>query len=238
MNLILAAIQWILDPDHWGGPNGIDGRVVEHVVISLGVIAIASAIAIPLGFFIGHTGKGRGLVVLVSGGVRALPTLGLITIIALTIGIGIEAPAIALVVLAVPSILAGAYAGFEAVDRRTIDAARAIGMTELQIVARVEMPLSLPLLLGGLRSASLQVIATATLAAYVAGGGLGGYIFVGLRTRDYPQMLAGSILVILLAIASEAIFSVIQRLVVPTGVRAGQRTVVRERPSRSRAAAA
>lgn len=238
MNLIAQALAWIFDPAHYGGPSGIDRRVFEHLAISFGVIAVASAIAIPIGFIIGHTGRGRTFVVILSGGIRALPTLGLITIIALSVGIGLQAPVIALVVLAVPSILAGAYTGFEAIDRPTIEASRAIGLSERQIVTGVELPLGLPLLMGGLRSASLQVIATATLAAYVGGGGLGGFIFLGLKTRDYPQMLAGSILVILLAILSEIVFSIIQRLVVPAGVRVGQRSEVRRRPARSTAAAA
>jgi osmoprotectant transport system permease protein len=218
MNIFVEGIAWIVDPAHWVGSNGIGQRLVEHLLISLLVMVIASAIAIPVGYLIGHTGKGRAVVIALSGGVRALPTLGVITIIALSIGVGLTAPLIALVILALPSILAGAYAGFEAVDRRTIDAARAVGMTEWQIVGRVEIPLGLPLLMGGLRSASLQVVATATLAAYVGAGGLGGYIFRGEATGSYPQMLAGSLLVITLALLSEALFGLLQRVVVPAGV--------------------
>ena len=218
MNLIVEGFAWIFDPAHHGGDAGIGTRVLQHLGITLVVMLIASVIAIPLGYGIGHTGRGRSVVVALSGGVRALPTLGLITLIALSVGIGFAAPVIALVILAVPSILAGAYSGFEAVDRRTIDAARAVGMTEWQIVARVEIPLGLPLLIGGLRSATLQVIATATLADYVGAGGLGRYIFSGQATNDYPQMLAGSILVIALALVSEGLFSILQRAVVPAGV--------------------
>lgn len=222
MNYLLEAIGWILDPSHYGGYDGIDTRTGEHLLISLEVVVVAAVIAVPLGYLVGHTGRGRGLAVALSGGIRALPTLGLLIIIALGVGIGLEAPFIALVVLAIPSILAGAYSGFEAIDRRTVDAARAVGMTEWQIIGRVEVPLGLPLLIGGLRLASLQVIATATLADYVSGGGLGLFLFRGLKTNDYPQMLAGSILVIVLAILSEIVFSVIQRLAVPAGVIAGQ----------------
>jgi osmoprotectant transport system permease protein len=236
VNLLLEGFRWILDPAHYGGANGIDTRLVEHLAISGFILVVAAVIAIPIGFLIGHTGRGRTFAVGLSGGVRALPTLGFIAILALSIGIGLEAPIIALVVLAIPSILAGAYSGFEAVDRRTIDAARAVGMTELQIVRRVEIPLGLPLLIGGLRSASLQVIATATLADYVGGGGLGHFIFLGLQTNDYPQMLAGSILVVALALLSEGVFSIIQRLVVPAGVSAGRPNDVRARSPRSRAA--
>ena len=236
MNLFADAIAWILDSAHWGGPNGIDTRVLEHVAISLLVVGIATVIAVPIGYLIGHTGKGRGIVVALAGAVRALPTLGLLILLALNLGIGLQAPIIALVVLAVPSILAGAYAGFDAVDRRIIDAARAVGMTEMQIVFKVEVPLGLPLLMGGMRSAVLQVIATATLADYVGGGGLGSFIFLGLQTSDYSQMLAGSIVVVVLAIVFEIIFSVLQRVVVPAGVAATQSPRVRTRPVRSRTA--
>jgi osmoprotectant transport system permease protein len=236
VNLFADAIAWILDPAHWGGPNGIDTRVLEHVAISLLVVGIATVIAVPIGYLIGHTGKGRGIVVALAGAVRALPTLGLLILLALNLGIGLQAPIIALVVLAVPSILAGAYAGFDAVDRRIIDAARAVGMTEMQIVFKVEIPLGLPLLMGGMRSAVLQVIATATLADYVGGGGLGSFIFLGLQTSDYSQMLAGSIVVVILAIIFEIIFSVLQRVVVPAGVAATQSPRVRTRPVRSRTA--
>ena len=236
MNLFADAVAWIFDSAHWGGPNGIDSRIIEHIAISLLVVGIATVIAVPIGYLIGHTGKGRGIVVALAGAVRALPTLGLLILLALNLGIGLQAPIIALVVLAVPSILAGAYAGFDAVDRRIIDAARAVGMTEMQIVFKVEIPLGLPLLMGGMRSAVLQVIATATLADYVGGGGLGSFIFLGLQTGDYSQMLAGSIVVVVLAIIFEIIFSTLQRLVVPAGVTATQSPRVRTRPVRSRTA--
>lgn len=236
MNVFGEGVQWLFDPAHYGGVNGIDTRTVQHLLISLGVVVVAAVIAIPLGYAVGHTGRGRGLAVGASGAIRALPTLGLLIIIALGIGVGLQAPFIALVVLAIPSILAGAYSGFEAVDRRAIDAARAVGMTEWQIIGRVEIPLGLPLLIGGLRAASLQVIATATLADYVGAGGLGHFLFAGLKTNDYPQMLAGSIVVIVLAILSEIVFSIIQRLVVPAGVAAGRPQEVRAKSPRSRAA--
>lgn len=237
MNIFQLGLQWLFDPAHYGGDNGIDTRSLQHLVISGVVLLIAAVIAIPLGYLIGHTGRGRAVAIGLSGGIRALPTLGLLIILGLAIGIGVEAPVIALVVLAIPSVLAGAYAGFEAVDRATIDAARAVGMTEWQIVAKVEIPLGLPLLIGGLRSASLQIIATATLADYVGAGGLGHFIFLGLQTQDYPQMFAGSVVVVVLAILSEIVFSIIQRLVVPIGVRTRRPAQsVRTRSSRSRAA--
>lgn len=234
MNLFLEAINWIFDPANYTGDGSIPSRLLEHLVFTSVTLLIASAIAVPLGFLIGHTGHGRGVAVAVSGGLRALPTLGLLTLVALWVGIGLEAPYVALTVLAIPPVLAGAYTGFEAIDRATIDAARAVGMSEGQIVRKVEIPLGLPLLIGGLRSGTLQVVATATLAAYVADFGLGRYLFSGLKTRDYAEMLGGSILVILLALVLEGIFSVIQRIVVPPGVAAGRPTEVRARSARPR----
>lgn len=234
MNFFLDAFRWIFDGSHYGGVNGIDTRIVEHLVISGEVLAVSALIAIPIGYLVGHTGRGKTLTVALSGGVRALPTLGLMIILALALGIGLEAPFIAFVVLAVPSILAGAYAGFESIDRSTIDAARAVGMTQWQTLSTVEVPLGLPLLIGGVRSASLQVISTVTLADYVGAGGLGHFLFLGLKTNDYPQMLAGSIVVIVLALFSEILFSVLQRLVVPAGVSASSTRIVRTRPLRSR----
>jgi osmoprotectant transport system permease protein len=209
MNLA-DAVRWILDSSNYGGMNGIDTRVFEHLRISLLVLVIAAAIAIPLGIAIGHTGRGDRVVVALAGGARALPTLGLITLMALWVGIGLEAPVVALVVLAAPSILAGTYAGLQSVDRQIVDGARAIGMSEWQIIRRVELPLARLSLVGGLRSAALQVIATTTLADYVGGGGLGRFIFRGLKTNDYPQMLGGSILVVAIAIVSELTFSAIE----------------------------
>lgn len=235
MNLLLEGVGWILDPANWTGVGSIPTRIGQHLLISLTVLVIASMIALPTGVFVGHTGRGRELAITVSGGLRALPTLGLLTLFALWLGIGLQAPIIALVILAIPPLLAGAYAGFESVDRRTIDAARAMGMREDQIVGKVELPLSLPIVVGGIRSATLQIIATATLAAYVADFGLGRFIFQGLKTRDYPEMLGGSILVILLALVVDGLFAIIQRLAVPAGVRA-TRSELRSRPARPRTA--
>jgi osmoprotectant transport system permease protein len=148
----------------------------------------------------------------VTGALRALPTLGLLTLVVLWRGIGLTPPITALVVLAIPPLLAGAYAGVESVDRRTVDAARGMGMTEWQVLTRVEVPLGLPLLLGGLRSAVLQVVATATIAAYIGLGGLGRYVIDGVAIRDYPQILAGSLVVVVLALVLDGAFALLQRL--------------------------
>lgn len=230
--IIGQAFGWVFDPANYTGFDPIPERLWEHVWITLLAVAIAAVIAVPIGYLIGHTGRARGLAIALSGGVRALPTLGVLSLFGLLLGIGLQAPLLALVILAVPSVLAGAYAGIEAVDPVTIDAAKAQGMTGWQVLWKVEIPLGLPLLIGGVRSAVLQVVATATLAAYVGAGGLGGYFFLGLKTQDYAEMLGASVLVIALAIAFEIVFAALQRASVPKGTldpSARQRQGSRER---------
>lgn len=219
MNQLAAAWQWILDPAHWAGPDGIPVRMWEHLWYTFAAVGIAAAIAIPIGLAIGHTGRGRALAVGSTSAARAIPTLGLITLLALMWGVGLTAPMVAFVVLAIPSILAGAYAGVDSVEPHVTDAATAMGMTGAQVLGRVEVPLALPMIWGGIRAGTLQVVATATLAAYVGSGGLGRYLFRGLKTQDYPQMLASALLVVGLAIALEAVLAFAQRVMVPRGVR-------------------
>ena len=211
MNYLVEALQWIADPANQAGSSGVWARTWEHLWYTLLAVGLAALVAIPLGWFVGHTGRGRGLVVVSTGAARALPTLGVVTLVGLALGIGLVAPMVALVLLAAPSILAGAYAGLEAIDARTIDAARAMGMSEWQVLTKVELPLGLPLLLGGLRSATLQVVSTATLAAYVGAGGLGRFLFLGLKTQDYPQMLAAALLVVVLALLLDVVFELSER---------------------------
>jgi len=153
----------------------------------------------------------RGVAVAATGALRALPTLGLLTWFVLIAGIGLTAPTAALVILAIPPLLAGTYSGLESLDRQTIDAARAVGFTEWQVLRKVEIPLALPLLVGGFRSAALQVISTATVAAYIGLGGLGRFLIDGQAYRDYPQMVGGSVLVIALALTVDGLFVVAQR---------------------------
>ena len=168
--------------------------------------------SIPAGLIIGHTRRGAAVVGAITGGVRAIPTLGLLTLLGLWLGIGIEAPFIALVVLAIPSLLVGAYSGVEAIDSHTPQAAQAIGMRPAQVLLTVELPLALPVIVGGIRAATLQLVATTTLAAYTADTGLGRYIFSGLKTRDYAEMLGGAVLVIVVAVILELILATCQRL--------------------------
>lgn len=212
MSLLLAAWQWLIDPAHWSGPGAIPIRVLEHLWVSLLAVSVASAIAWPVGVAVGHTRRGTQLVGAMTGAARAVPTLGVLTLFALALGIGIQAPVWALVVLAVPSLLAGAYSGIQAIEPQIPLAAQAVGMSRWQVIWHVELPLGLPVLLGGLRSALLQVIATATLAAYTADIGLGRYVFAGLKSRDYPQMLAGALLVTALALLAELTLAKLQKI--------------------------
>ena len=219
MNYLESTVDYILDAGHWTGATGLGVLTAQHVGYSLLGVGLAAVVGVPLGWWVGHTGRGRGPAVAVSGAVRALPTLGLITLFGLVLGIGLRAPLLALVILALPSVLAGAYTGIEAADQVAVDGARASGMSEAQVLTRVEIPLGAPQLVGGLRSASLQVIATATLAAYTGAGGLGSLMFLGLKTQEYTMMLVASLLVVVLALVSEAVFSTVQRAVAPAGTR-------------------
>jgi osmoprotectant transport system permease protein len=236
VNYFWEALVWIVAPEQQIGQNAIMARLGEHVYFTVISLVAALLIAVPIGYYIGHTGKGRELAVGLSGAARALPSLGLLTILTLSLGFSQAniAAVIVLLVLGVPSIMAGAYSGIHAIDRATVDSARAVGMSEWQILTKVEIPLGLPLLLGGVRSAALQIVATATLAAYVGLGGLGVYIFKGLPLRDLPQMLAGALLIAVLAIAIDALIATAQKFAVPRGVRAGARTHVRSKSSRLR----
>ncbi len=210
MSVVTDAVSWLTDGANWSGDRGIPNRVVEHLGYTSLTIAVAAAVAVPLGLYIGHTGRLRSLAIGVTGALRALPTLGVLTLITLVVGIGLTAPTIALVVLAVPPLLAGVYSAIESVDEGTVDAARAQGMTEWQVLTRVELPLGLPLVVGGFRAATLQVVATATVAAYVSLGGLGRYIFDGQAVRDYPQMVGGSVVVVVLALLLDGLFALAQ----------------------------
>lgn len=225
MNLVTDAFAWLTDPSQWSGPSGIPMRVAEHLAITALAVAIAAVIALPTGIAVGHTRRGAGVVGGLAGAARAVPSLGLLTLLGLWLGIGLEAPLITLVVLAVPSLLAGAYAGIEAIDPGIPQAARAIGLSPGQVIARVELPLASPVLIGGLRAATLQVVATATLAAYTADFGLGRYLFAGLKSRDYAEMLGGSLMVIALALLLEIVLSLLQRLAVRLADPAGARPV-------------
>ncbi|MGW4489894.1 ABC transporter permease [Amycolatopsis sp. NPDC004368] len=215
----MNVFDWVTTTANWEGPDGVWTRLGEHVGYVLFALVIAVVIAFPLGLWVGHTG--RGAVVLVGAGnaIRALPTLGLVTFLFLLFTESTTATIIGLVVLAIPPILAGTYAGLQAAEHDVVDAAEGIGMTGWQRLWRVELPIALPLVLGGIRNAVLQLIATAAVAAYVGLGGLGRFLLDGLAILDYPEVVAGAILTALLAIVFDLVLAAVQRALVPRGVR-------------------
>jgi osmoprotectant transport system permease protein len=231
MNLIFQGFAWIFDPKHYvttaSGGVGIPDALVQHLLLSAVSLVISMIIAIPIGLYIGHTGKGRGGAIVVSNIARALPSLGLLSILLLLINDpswlpgGYLANVIVYVVLGIPPLLAGAYAGLEQVDRQTIDAARAIGMTEFQVLSKVEIPLGAALIVGGIRSSALQIIATVTIASVFGQVSLGTYIEGGYLQGDYVQMTAGAIMVAALALIVDGILALVQKFAVPRGVSRG-----------------
>ena len=217
-------LGWLVDPENWGGPEGILVRLSEHLGYTTLTMLVAMVIALPLGAWIGHTGRGGFVVVALANALRALPTLGLLVLLFLAVGLGLLGPLIALVILAVPPLLAGTYSGVRNVDPAVVDAARGVGMRGPEVLWKVELPNALPLIIGGVRSAALQVISTATVAAYVGIGGLGRFIIDGLGQRDFGQMIGGSILVALLAVLADLVLAAVQRLLVSPGLRQARTT--------------
>lgn len=207
MNLFIDAWHYFTAAANWGGAAGIGNRLLQHLWYSFLAIAISAAIAVPIGLLIGHSRRGGGLVVGFANAMRALPTLGVLTIVVLGLGLGLLPPLLALVTVGIPPLLAGTYAGIANVDSTVVDASRAMGMTEPQILLRVETPNAMPVLLTGLRSATLQVVATATIAAYVNLGGLGRYIFDGISLYKYDRVLVGALLVAALALVLDALLA-------------------------------
>lgn len=220
--MINEMLAYFADAANWSGDAGIPARLGEHLWYSFLAVLAATLIAFPVGLFIGHTGTGRGFLVSSSNVLRALPSLGIMTLLVLLLGIGLLPPLAALVLIAIPPILAGVYAGVANVEPAVVDAARAIGMKDSRIILQVELPLALPLILGGMRGAILQVVATATIAAYVNLGGLGRYIFDGLALYDYGQVLVGAMLVTGLALVLDGLLGLLAKAVSPA-----RRTIAR-----------
>lgn len=220
MNFLIDAIRWIFGGD-LAGTDPIPVALGVHLAYSVASVLVAMVIAVPIGWLIGHTGRGRDVAVAISGATRAIPSFGLFILLVLVMGVLLTpaAAVVTFVILAIPSILAGAYAGFEAIDRAVIGAGRAVGMTEWQVLWRIEVPLGLPLLVAGIRSAMLQVVATVTIAAYVPIGGLGQYILTGFPLQRLDMVLGGAILVAALALVLDGLFALLQRRSVPRGVR-------------------
>jgi osmoprotectant transport system permease protein len=225
--IVSDVYHWIGTSAHWRGSSGIPTRIYEHLQYSLIALVIAGVIALPIGLVIGHTGRGSAVIVAIANAFRALPTVGLLIFFYLLISPHIHSTGdssylipseIVLVLLAVPPMLTNAYAGVEAVDPAVRDSAKGMGMTGSQVLTRVELPCAMPLIMSGIRSAFLQVIATATVTAYLSLGGLGRYLLDGLAQNDYPQMASGAVLVAVLALLVDLVLSVVQRLVVSRGI--------------------
>lgn len=216
MSRVDDAFIWLNDPLNWQGDNGVPHLTWEHLYISGIAVGLAAAVALPVALALGHSGRGGALTVIVTNVSRAVPTLALLTVFAATaIGFGNRATILALAVFAVPPLLTNTYVGVRGVDRDIVEAARGMGLSERRILTRVELPLALPLVAAGFRTAAVQVVATATLAALVGGGGLGTIINSGFGRQDQGQIIAGGILVALLALLTEGSLALVERAVTP-----------------------
>ncbi len=216
MDFLAEAARWLADPAQWSGDGSIPVRLGEHLLISAVPLLAATLVALPVGLFIGHTGRGAIAAVSIANIGRALPSLGILGIALIFVpnaglGFGVLATLIALFALAVPPIVTNAYVGLHGVDRDLVEAARGMGMRELQLLRRVELPLAMPILLAGLRTSAVQVVATATLGAVLGTGGLGRFIIDGIAQHDDPQLFVGAVLTALLAILTELAFALLQR---------------------------
>ena len=205
----MSYLSYLLDASKWGGAGGTGELLLQHLAYTVVAVLIGAVIAIPLGILIGHTGRGGFLVIGLSNAARAIPSIGLLVLVVLATSTGFGPTVLVLAVLALPAILTATSAGVAGADPDAVYAARALGMTGGQIVSKVEWPLAVPLVISGLRSATLQVVATATVAAFAAGGGLGQLLISGQRSRDYSQMLAGAVLIAGLAILLDLLIGLI-----------------------------
>ncbi|MEU6576766.1 ABC transporter permease [Streptomyces sp. NPDC046805] len=214
MNIPAATWDWLTDPAHWSGDDGIWHRLLQHLVLTVVCLVISCVIALPVALVLGHLGKGGALAVNLSNVGRAVPTFAVLVLLLLTpVGRWGEGPTVvALVLFAVPPLLTNAYVGMREVDRSIVGAARGMGMTGRQMLLRVELPLALPMILNGVRIAAVQLVATATIAALAGGGGLGRIITAGFNLASTPQVVAGAVLVAGFALIVEGVFEVAERL--------------------------
>lgn len=217
--------SWLRDPAHWLGPNGVWMLIWQHVIYTALAIALAAVIAVPIGLYVGHTRRGELWIAGAANILRALPSLGLIVLLVILLGpvfasdLAFVVPSlVVLILLAVPPIMTGVYSGIAAVDPAVVDAARGMGYRPLGVLFHVELPAALPLIFSGLRGATLQVVSTATIAAYVSLGGLGRLIIDGRAQNDYPQMAAGALLVGILAILTDVVMTGLAWLVTSPGI--------------------
>jgi osmoprotectant transport system permease protein len=239
-SLFFQAWSWLADPAHWSGPSGIRARLLQHITYSGLGILLACLVAIPVALAIGHTRRGEFVAVSVANLGRAIPSFAILSIVyqlmlsyepTQKIAFGSGPTVVAMFLLAIPPILTNTSVGVQQVDPDTVEAAKGMGLTGRQILRRLEVPLAAPLILTGVRTATVQVIATATLAALIGGGGLGRFIVDGFAQQDYPMLVGGAILVAALAIAAEIVFGGLARVVAPTTSSARSRRPAQEIPS-------
>ncbi|WP_181149841.1 ABC transporter permease [Arthrobacter sp. MYb227] len=223
MSVIDLMNEWFAKDSTWNGAESIWARIGEHLFYSVIAMLIAALIAIPLGAVLGHLRRGEIVVLTIANSIRALPTLGLLTLMVILTGIGLLPPLIALIILAIPPMLVNVFEGVRGVDPAIVDAARGVGLTGTATLLRVELPVALPLILMGARLAAIQVVSAATIAAYVGLGGLGRFIFDGMGRRDFGQVAGGSLVVALLAIGTEALFLAVAWALTSPGVRQRKR---------------
>jgi osmoprotectant transport system permease protein len=219
MSFLGEVLRWFANPAHWHGANGIPTRLEEHVVMSLVATVVAALIALPIGLLLGHYGVGGSLAINISNIGRALPSFAILVLLVQLVGIGAIPAFIALVALAIPPIVTNSFVGMRDVDPELRDAARGLGFRESRTLLRVELPNATPVVMAGIRTAGVQVVATATLAALVGWGGLGRYIVDGIANRDFVEVFAGAVLVALLAALAEIGLALLQRLLTPAGLR-------------------
>ena len=231
MSIVADVVEWFTTAEHWRGDFGVPHRLSEHALMSLAAVAAALVIGLPLGVWLGHRGRGGALAINLSNIGRAIPSLAILALVQQAIGLsgwpgfGARPAFVALVALAVPPLVTNAYVGMREVDRDVVEAARGMGMTGGELLWRVELPIALPLVMAGVRTAAVQVVATATLAAVTAWGGLGRFIVDGFGQQDNAQIVAGALLVGLMALVTELGLAWLQRVVVSDGLRGDVRPV-------------
>lgn len=218
MNVVTEVLAWLTDPAQWSGPDGVPVRTLQHLWYSLLATAVAAAIALPVGIFIGHTGRGATFAVNLTNLGRAIPSLGIIILMFTVFGFGVAPILITLFALAIPPIVTNSYIGVHSVDPDVRQAAEGMGMRGRQVLWQVELPMAMPLIMAGIRTSAVQVVATATLAAYVGLGGLGRYLIDGLAQRDLAEVVGGAILVAVLSLLTELVLGRVQALVVSKGL--------------------
>jgi osmoprotectant transport system permease protein len=226
VSFLLDVVAWLTAPEHWVGSDGIPNRIAEHLVLSAVTAFFAVLIALPLGVLFGHLRRGGFLAINLANIGRAMPSLALLALmlpvaLSFKLGLGFWPTFFALVPLGIPPVLTNSYVAVREVDQDIVEAARGMGLREIEVLRNVELPIAAPLIIDGVRNASVAIVATATLGALVAGGGLGRYIVDGLARQDYPRLFVGAVLVAVLSIGVELAFGVFERLAVSAGLRSG-----------------